>query len=239
MQIHNVMEDIVKEKVNEVFQDERYNKKNHFCTCAQCQNDVVCYVLNNSPPVYIFSGKGATHFKLNYLDNMQNSADLAALIQKGIDRVVMLKRPHFPHDNDQNSYKSRPKGFFFNFPSITGKILNSITFGPVADVYISLNQQGVKMKMINPNWQNPYHIIEKTEGIFTFLPRPVECEKEGIEKDFECELSVFHQDYEPFNHYFSLSLKSEPYFADYYRFEHYYDLKTLYLIPLASLGASS
>lgn len=233
------MEDIVKEQVQEIFQDERFNQQNHFCTCAQCQADVICYVLNHIPPVYIFSGKGATYFKLNYLDDMQKSADMAALIQKGIDRVVLQKRPHFPHSNDQETHKERPKGFFFNFPSITGKILHSITFGPISNINISLNFQGKPMEMINPNWQNPYHVIDKTEGIFTFLPHPIVCDciESGIKKDFECELSISHSDFEPFHHFFTITLESEPYFADYYRFNRYYDLKTLYIIPLASMGA--
>ena len=66
MIIHNVMEDIVSDEVNKLF-DEAEQKKEDWvtCTCIQCRHDVMCYVLNRIKPRYIKSGRGLAHF-LNF-----------------------------------------------------------------------------------------------------------------------------------------------------------------------------
>ncbi|MBN2444551.1 MAG: late competence development ComFB family protein [Spirochaetales bacterium] len=230
MEIHNIVEDIVHETALEIFQDEEVSKKAHFCTCSQCLKDAVCFVLNRIEPVYVFSSRGASHFKMNYLDNLQRKADIVALIHKGIERVIKVKRPHFPHDGKEISKTDMKEGFYFNFPIISGKMLDSKTFAPVNDIGISLYLKGNLMKMINPNWQNPYVISSITPGIFSFFPFPLEAHKSGIQKEIELELTTDHKQYNPLTYYFKLNLISENIFEDYFNYKNYYDLKDIHLI---------
>ncbi|MBN2531932.1 MAG: late competence development ComFB family protein [Spirochaetales bacterium] len=231
MEIHNIVEDIVYETAFEIFKDEEVSKKAHFCTCSQCLKDAVCFALNRIDPVYIFSSRGASHFKMNYLDNLQRKADIVALIHKGIDRVIKVKRPHFPHDGMDISEDSAKQGSYFNFPIVSGKMLDSKTFAPVSDIEISLMEKGVPVKMINPNWQNPYLISPVTPGIFSFFPFPLEAKKSGIEREFELELTTHQEKYEPLTHYFKLTIVSENIFSDYFNYNNYFDLKDIHLIP--------
>lgn len=231
MEIHNIVEDIVHETALEIFEDEEVSKKAHFCTCSQCLKDAVCFALNRIEPVYIFSSRGASHFKMNYLDNLQRKADIVALIHKGIDRVIKVKRPHFPHDGKQEFEDTVKHGSFFNFPIISGKILDSEKFGPVSDIAILLMEKGSPVKMINPNWQNPYVISPVTPGIFSFFPFPLEAKRSGIKKEIELELTTDNENYEPLTHYFKLALVSENIFSDYFNYNNYFDLKDIHLIP--------
>lgn len=231
MEIHNIVEDIVYEIALEIFEDEQVSKKANFCTCSQCLKDAVCFVLNRIEPVYIFSSRGASHFKMNYFDNLQRKADIVALVHKGIDRIIKVKRPHFPHNGKQKSKDEAKEGYYLNFPIISGKILDSESFTPLSDIGISLYNKGKLMKMINPNWQNPYIISPVTPGIFTFFPYPFEVKKSGIEKEIELELTTDHKEYEPLTHYFKITLISENIFEDYFNYNNYFDLKNIHLIP--------
>ena len=169
---------------------------------------------------------------MNYLDNLQRKADIVSLIHKGIDRVIKVKRPHFPHDGKPIREDETREGYYFNFPIISGKILNSETFSPVSDIGIFLYIQGQPMKMITPNWQNPYTISPVTPGIFTFFPYPIEAKKSGIKKEFELELTTDHEKYEPLTHYFKITLVSDNIFEDYFNYNNYFDMKDIHLIPV-------
>ncbi len=234
MFIHNIMEDMVRELVDEIFNDTELKKREVFCSCHQCKNDVMCYVLNRISPIYIFTSRGASHFKMDYLDNLQRKADIAALIHKGIKRVVSTKRPHFLHNDEAG--RISPPGVFFNFPTITGKIINSITFEPLGSVSVGLLRNGTVVEMINPNWQNPYFTRSSTEGIFTFLPKPFPAEEENKPQVFEFELSVDDEEYEPYRRYFEITVVSRPEYIEYYTYNTYHDMEDVYLIPKTEEG---
>jgi competence protein ComFB len=231
MEIHNIVEDMVKDIAQDIFVDEKTSKKPHFCTCTQCLNDVICYVLNRIEPVYIYSSRGAAHFKMHYLDNIQRRADIASLVHKGINRIIKVKRPHFPHDNIEIK-NEKPEGYFYNFPTITGKLLNSVTFGPVSGIEAALFFNGKLMKMINPNWQNPCEISPVTPGIFTFFAYPQEAKTPGDSKEFDLELVIDNELFEPLRHYFKVSVSSETVFADYYNYTNLFDLQDIHCIPI-------
>ncbi|MBN1696828.1 MAG: late competence development ComFB family protein [Spirochaetales bacterium] len=230
MEIHNIVEDIVEDIAKEIFIDEKNLKKANFCTCTQCFNDVICYVLNRIEPVYIYSSRGAAHFKMNYLDNLQRRADIVALVHKGIERIILAKRPHFPHDSAQIK-SEKTEGCFFNFPTIMGKLLHSVTFSPLSDLAVSLYSFDEPAKMINPNWQNPCDVSQVTPGIFAFFPYPEKASKPGEKREFEFELVVDTDTYETLRHYFKIAVVSENVFSDYYNYNNLFDLKILYCVP--------
>jgi competence protein ComFB len=229
MIIHNIMEDMVRELIDEIFNDSELKKKESFCSCYQCKSDVMCFVLNRISPIYIFTARGATRFKMSYLDNLQRKADIVSLIHRGIKRVGLVKRPHFLHNNENESIS--PHGFFFNVPALTGKVIDSITFEPLGSISVLLLLGGTPVEMINPNWQNPYLTNMNTAGIFTFFPRPMPAEKYNDIRKCEYELVVEDPVYEAYRRYFEVTVRSSEEFIEYYRYNSFLELEDVFLIP--------
>ena len=104
MKIHNILEDIVISKVEEIFNEEEKDRALGFCTCRQCRMDVACYVLNRSEPQYVISGRGYAHLKSEYDEDSQKTTDITALVLEGIKKVSHSKRPFFPHSGEKDEY---------------------------------------------------------------------------------------------------------------------------------------
>jgi len=228
LRVHNLMEDIVIETVNDIFNAEEKDKQFGYCTCEQCRLDVVCFVLNRIPAEYIISSRGAAHLEANYIENLQKNADLVAMINEGIKKVSQTLRPHFEHDNSKKI--EVPEGILYNFPTIVGRIFDGETFEPMKDIEIKLlHDDGSLVEMINPNWQNPYPVVEHTAGNFTFWPYPKQARREGTAKTFSFVLTVEDERYEELNHFFELEIVSNKAFIDSYGLKRSYRVNDLYL----------
>ena len=178
MIIHNVMEDIVYTEVNKLF-DEAEQKKESWvtCSCVQCRRDVMCYVLNRIKPRYIKSGRGLAHFlKFEKDETTQIKTDVTALIMEGMRKVLSTRRPH-----ETEAEETEPDGPVFNFPAITGKVLNGNNFKPMDNVKVTLKSDNQVVRQTNILWDNPYTISDKTPGIFTFCPKSIPLD--GSEKN--------------------------------------------------------
>ena len=66
MDIHNLMEDIVLDTVNELFDAKVQGASSVWCTCRQCRMDVACFVLNRLKPEYVLSGRGGAYSEIDY-----------------------------------------------------------------------------------------------------------------------------------------------------------------------------
>ena len=229
MKVHNLMEDIVAEAVNQVFAEEEQDRKRGFCTCYQCRTDVACYVLNRIEPQYMFSGRGLAHLKTDYQKNLQKMADLVGHINDGIKKVSAAKRPHFNHEGDHEL--AVPPGPLFNFPAIMGRIFNGTNFEPLTEIAVSLRSTGSLSAMINPNWQNPCIISEKTAGAYIFWPYPVQAAEERETRSFEFEVSTERTIFEEMRYFFTLELTSEQNFNDSILLQKSFELEDLYLFP--------
>ena len=204
--IHNIMEDLVFTAVNK-FYDEFNNQKPNWleCTCPQCRFDTMCYVLNRVHPRYIKSGRGLAHFiQPADLNHEQLLADIAALTVEGAKQVAKNRRPH---DHEQESVNSP----VFNFPAITGRILDGKTFVPVSNIDVCLKIANSPVEQINGLWANPYTISEKTAGTFTFLPKYVKATDAGLNEVFPFSIVVDASGYEPINYYFKVGVQSSAY----------------------------
>ncbi|MBN2049958.1 MAG: late competence development ComFB family protein [Spirochaetales bacterium] len=241
MKVHNLLEDIVSEKVEEIFKDEEEHPVAGFCTCDQCRMDVTCYVLNRTKPEYIISGRGFAHLKTDYETNAQIMADLTALIMEGIKKVSRTKRPFFPHTPETG--ESQDKGPVFNFPIIAGRIFNGKTFEPISGVDVTLTSEGNLVPMKNRNWQNPYRMAESTAGNYMFWPSPLRAEKTGQEKTFPFQVSVHFDTYEDMSHVFTLTLTASDEQLDTICLNENYNPEDLYLFSSSSpeniLGAET
>lgn len=231
MKIHNLMEDIILEKVHEIFDEEEGLKENkNFCTCYQCRLDVACYVLNRLQPKYMTSSRGLAHLRTEYQTNLQKSADLVATINDGIKQVSSTKRPHYDHQSMEKA--PAPEGPLYNFPTIMGRLLNGNTFEPMRDVEATLYKNGTIVEMIEESWQNPYPIIGKTAGTFLFWPHPIQANSPKGAKIFEFELVVNEKGFEELHHFFELDVKAESYFNDSFHMQRTHKLEDLYLFPV-------
>ena len=229
MNIHNQVEDLVISLVNDIFDEERATKKREFCVCAQCRLDVTCYALNRAKPRYVISERGLAHTEPTYLDQIQETADIVALIREGIERVSTTKRPFFPHSPDAGH---RPTGdFMYNFPVIKGRVFNGNTFEPIVNVDVFLKKESAMVEMVDPNWQNPCHLYDSGSGSFFFLPAPISTDEEGEINQFKFEIHVDDHRFEALHHFFTLAATSEGVFQDALHTNSSYSTEDIYLFP--------
>ncbi len=78
--MRNLIEEIVVDNVAE------FLKKEGICNCEQCRLDVAALALNNLPPRYVVTAKGASYAKADMLD-MQKYIDVVGAITKAIKLV--------------------------------------------------------------------------------------------------------------------------------------------------------
>lgn len=227
MKIHNLLEDIVIDKVEEIFDEEESNPTLGFCTCRQCRLDVACYVLNRVEPEYVVSGRGYAHLRAEYDGDSQKTADITALVTDGIKKVSRSKRPFFPHSGQKED--DSPEGPYFNFPIIAGRVFDGKTFEPVSDIEVYLTSDGQIVPMKNPNWQNPYLIARSTAGNFMFWPGPVPAKKVGERNTVNFKITVVSELYEELSHFFTLEVTSSEERLDTFCINENYLLGDLYL----------
>lgn len=201
--IHNIMEDLVFAEVNKFYDEISTDKQDwNICGCPQCRLDTMCYVLNRIKPQYIKSGRGLAHFvQPSGLQHSQLLADIAAFIVEGAKQVSQNRRPHEHEEEVVNTP-------VFNFPPITGRILDGKTFSPVSNIDVYLKIANTMVEQLNVLWENPYRISEKTAGTFTFLPKYVKATKAGLNEVFPFAIVVNAEGYEPLNYYFKLGVQS-------------------------------
>ena len=206
MDIHNTTEDLVIAEVKAVCDTlETGKKQEDICTCSQCRQDVVCYVLNRSDPHYVVSHRGVA--RANQEMNNQSRADLTGLIYEGIKRVSHNQRPYFDHKNQGDTAQAGV--LVFNIPTIMGRVYSGLNFSPVMGIKVELLQNGKHAEMKDNNWQNPYLLISNTGGTFTFWPKPVPAEKADDRRIFEFTIQIADSGFAKLNHVFAIPVKSE------------------------------
>lgn len=226
MRVHNLVKDLVVQKVEELFSESSELAKLGLVKDEGTKHDVICYVLNRTPPQYAVSGRGIAHTEsIDYQKKVQQLADITRLVREGIDSVCLHRR-----DRVEGAYEPDRQGPFFNFPSIIGRMFNGVNFEPVHDVTVGLYQEGQLVKVIDPNWQNPYQLVLNTAGTYLFWPHPQNASGETT-KTIELELRVDDPNYDPLHYFFSLTASAEPDFVDFVNTTASTRLKDLYLFP--------
>jgi competence protein ComFB len=232
MEIHNTTEDIVLDKVEEVF-DSIQNEGNpgKFCLCQQCRLDTACYVLNRTEPYYIVSNRGAARVGQVAIEWQQRNADIVALVYEGIKRVNHNQRPNFNHTNREQSVSPAGNVPVYNIPTIIGRLFNGGNFSPMSGTKIELLRNGDLVTMKDGNWQNPYTLVANTEGTFTFWPNPVPAKSPDIRKIFEFSLKIEAPEFETLNHFFEIPVISEFQSASSFSMNRTFKLPDLYMFP--------
>jgi competence protein ComFB len=227
MRVHNLVKDLVVQKVDELFSDASELHALALDKDPGSKYDVVCYVLNRTPPQYAVSGRGIAHSEtIDYRQKVQQLADITRLVREGMESVSRHRRERVEGDFGPNQ-----EGPFFNFPSIIGRMFNGVNFEPIHDVTVSLFQSGLLVKVIDPNWQNPYRLVLNTAGTYLFWPHPQTASPGEASRTIELELRVDDPRFEPLHYFFSLTAQAEPEFVDFVNTTSSTRLKDLYLFP--------
>jgi len=229
MEVHNVLEDIVINKVNEICDLKAERENNERYANYQCRLDVACYVLNRVAPEYVVSSRGIAHIESDYMNRMQLEADLVTLINEGIQKVLTTQRPYA----EQNAEfpRPKPKGYFYNFPTIIGRVFNGVNFEPISSAKVYLYENNDLVNMIDPNWQNPYDLATQTAGTFTFWPQPQKTDDKDKRDIVEFEIAIENDKFEPLHHFFRIEVHSENEYIDALHLSRTFKIKDLYLFP--------
>lgn len=227
MDIHNLMEELVIDTVEEIFQDQAYIEQAGCCNSDICKTDVVCYVLNRIPPVYTTSSRGFAHIGKSVIEDSQHTADIAALANEGVKQVGSHRRQDKPVKK-----MVQPEPPIFNFPIIKGKVINGKTFAPHAGNSISLKMNGEIVPMHDPRWNNPSLLVAETEGGFLFWPSPVKAETVNECKSFSFVLELEAEGYKPVKHFINLNLEADNSFVNSAEVNRIFKVEPIYLFDL-------
>ena len=232
MELHNTVEDTVIARVSEIFAAiDKGDNKSKYCTCNQCQMDIICYALNRMRPHYIVSNRGASRVQWESIEKQQQIADITALIHEGFRQVNHNQRPNFSHAPESSGPSSDSRLPVFNIPTIMGRLFNGNNFAPISDVDVELFWNGARVSMKDGNWQNPCHVVPNTEGTFSFWPVAVKASNVNEPKIFEYSLRVCAPDFETLTHFFKISVTSEIQEAVSFTLARTFKLPDLYMFP--------
>lgn len=203
MEIHNLMEEKVMEILEEICTEDEQRDESSYCTSPQCKMDAACFVLNRIPQRYVSSGRGVAHSEKDITKDPQIRIDMVTLIHEGLRRVTTVQRNFYRDDQQADDDVG---GIFYEFPLIKGRLFNGVNFEPINDCEVNLHRDGNTVEMIDSRWQNPFPMAANTPGTYLFWPHPLPAENIDQQQDFNFDLVVNHQDYEPFCHSFTLKL---------------------------------
>ena len=231
--IHNVMEELVRAEVDRLFDAAEAQKLDWLsCTCKQCRGDVVCYVLNRTPARYVRSARGVAHYNDDErAEKQQIGADISALALEGMKLVSQRKRPHTDDCSciDDEALSDAP---VFNFPAITGRVLDGLSFEPLAGAKAELYLDEELCKPLGAAWENPCITNEHTPGNFAFAIKPIPASYEGERKVFDFEIRVSAEGKDPVVHFVEIGVTGGQAARDIYMSGSAVVLHDLFLFPV-------
>lgn len=230
MEIRNLMEDVVKALVDELFGIEAKERRLGYCVCDQCRLDVACYVLNRVKPEYVASSRGLAYSEKEGLDKVQRRADLISLVKEGWSKVTHAPRLTVDHEAP-SAPPERTAGPAFNFPTIMGRVFDGRTFAPVTEGRVRLLSGGAEAPVVDQNWQNPFVLASGTAGAYIFWPSHVATAAVGEERNWTFEIRVEAPGFDVLSHYIELELQAEPEIRRDVSLQRVHKIPDLYLFP--------
>lgn len=227
MEVHNLMEELVIDTVEDIFSDQAYIEGAGCCNSDLCKTDVVCYVLNRIPATYTTSSRGLAHLGQSVINKPQSNADISALANEGIKQVGAHRRP-VKTDNEYN-YPDPP---MFNFPIIKGKVIDGKTFAPYAGSEISLTISGKLVAMNGSRWSNPAQLIDETDGSYLFWPLPIKADVEMEKRKFSFSIELNAEGYKPVKHFINFELSADKEFVNSMEVNRIFKIEPIYLFGI-------
>lgn len=193
MNIHNILEDQVIIRVNNMYERIAEMESSWFtCNCEQCRLDTTAYVLNKLPPRYIVSGRGLTHMLASV--DTQMSVDMDSLIVEGMKKVAANARPF--HAAETKDAAGKLEDPVFNFPLFVGTVYDGMSFDAIQSAQITLSQDGTPCTMLDHTWTNPMLLTSHTKGKYTFWVKPQKARVSGETKQFHFKLEIIADGFE-------------------------------------------
>ena len=205
MNIHNILEDQVIIRVNNMYERIAEMEPSWFtCNCEQCRLDTTAYVLNKLPPRYIVSGRGLTHMLASV--DTQMSVDMDSLIVEGMKKVAANARPFHAAETKDAAGKSEDP--VFNFPLFVGTVYDGMSFDAIQSAQITLSQDGTPCTMLDHTWTNPMLLTSHTKGKYTFWVKPQKARVSGETKQFHFKLEIIADGFEKTTYVLDISVTS-------------------------------
>ncbi|GMO39563.1 MAG: late competence development ComFB family protein [Treponemataceae bacterium] len=206
--VHNIMEELVSKRVNELFEHVKDVKPLWFtCDCEDCRSDVITYVLNRIQPKYIVSGRGL-NYNLSYSSSPQLNVDIDALGMEGLRNISATKRPYHLINTISREDTGMPAPVF-NFPVIIGAVFDGRTFEPLSDVTITLKKNNTLAEMCDMSWTNPCITYGSTKGNFSFWVKPENADAVRESRTFSFSIEAKTEGFDPVSYVFDVNLQSE------------------------------
>ena len=206
MYVHNLMEEIVIERINHLNdQIKEINPPWFRCDCENCRMDAVSYVLNRIPTKYVVSGRGVV-YSSEHLKDGQILADIDAIGLEGIRTVNSVQRPNHIAKKTSDSKFNTP---IYNFPIFTGAVFDGLTFEPLEGASITLKRKGENVAMQDQTWPNPCKTYKTTKGTYSFWIKSIEAEAVGDSRNFDFTLEISAPGYEEIHYSFTIPITAE------------------------------
>jgi len=81
MGIHNYMENIVEEVLNDIL-----SEREDICKCEKCKLDMKTWALNRLPPKYVVTQKGRVYTKLQEI-SIQFKTDVTREVTRAVEQI--------------------------------------------------------------------------------------------------------------------------------------------------------
>jgi len=227
------MEDVILQYLDEIL-----SQKEDICKCEQCRLDMACYALNKVKPMYVVSSRGVVHTENRKRLDYQNDIDTFSIVAEGVDIVSKTKRhggafsEKSSVEKTDNDIEQIQGDFFFNFPQIIGRILDSDAVDVIDTASITLNygtNDDVAV-MFNDRWANPLSLVSQMQGVFSFWIVPKISKKNGYKETFQFNIKIEKEGYETIRKFFEIEVVSSNFVNKYVNDNSYY-LEDIYLFP--------
>jgi len=233
--LHNTMEDIVLFCLEDVLKE-----KNDICKCDQCRLDMACYILNKVQPRYVLSSRGIVHYEKNKIKDNQEYIDIYTLAMEAIQVVSQTMRHNKKDINKdkagnkiQNTSPDKNGSYYYNFPQIVGRVIDSDNLEPICDAKVTLHNGDTndKIAMFNVNWQNPALINDQMDGFFSFWPVSIPTDDKNKKTAFVMFVTLEKEGYETMCKSFEIESESTPNLDETINKEQVFRLNEIYLSP--------
>jgi competence protein ComFB len=154
------MKDIVINTLEEVLKKEKKDNIN-----GHNKADIVAYVLNRVPPLYVTSERGLLYGMMNTRYKTQQHVDILLLIYEAIQKIINRRDSNNSLENVIGNDDS------FALAHIVGQVLEESTLAIIPDVQVTLMSGAARAAMVDTVWDNPYRTNLATKGHYHFWPK--------------------------------------------------------------------
>jgi competence protein ComFB len=127
--------------------------------------DIIAYVLNRVPPLYVTSERGLLYGMMNTRYKTQQHVDILLLIYEAIQKIINRRDSNNALESVIASDDS------LALPHIVGQVLEESTLAIIPDVEVILMRGTDRAAMVDSVWDNPYKTNLATKGHYHFWPK--------------------------------------------------------------------